>query len=132
MISSWDAHKRIEEIPDLFERGELGYGLLAASRFIVLINNALAFRDGNGRLGRFFFNFCLHRIGMPETTYLPLKTIALLSMGGYEIRLREAILFGCWDNIFEYYTNLVQFVLSFPNSSDNTANQVTMDRLKDV
>ena len=105
-----EAQRRLTELPMLFEAGELGLGLLAATRILALINNAHAFPDGNGRLGRFLFNLCLHRSGMPSSTYIPLKSLAILAHGGYEIRLNDVMLFDRWDGLISYHCNVIRLV----------------------
>jgi hypothetical protein len=110
MVDWRQAHQRLSELPTLLNEGTFGDGLLAAARILALVNNAHAFVDGNGRLGRFLFNYCLHFSGMPATSYLPLKSLAALSRGGYEIRLREAELFGHWDGLVTYHCHAVRLV----------------------
>jgi len=108
MVSAQAAIQRIAVLPGRLACGELGNGVLAAVRILALINNAHAFTDGNGRLGRALFNFCLHRRGMPTDCFIPLKTLAALSGGGYEIRLREAELLGRWDGLYSYHCTAVR------------------------
>jgi hypothetical protein len=110
MVDWRDAHRRLMEVPILLEAGDLGHGLLAATRILALINNAHAFPDGNGRLGRFLFNLSLHRCGMPPSSYVPLKMIAILAHGGYEIRSREVVLFDRWDGLISYHCNAIRLV----------------------
>lgn len=110
MVSWQEAQQRMTEVPTLWESGSLGSGLLAATRLLALVNNAHAFADGNGRLGRFLFNYCLHRSGMPSSSYIPLKSFAALAHGGYEIRLREIILFSRWDGLISYHCNVAHLV----------------------
>ena len=110
MIDWREAHRRLTELPRLIESGELGRGLLAATRILALINNAHAFPDGNGRLGRFLFNLCLHRSGMPSSSYIPLKSLAILAHGGYEIRSREVVLFDRWDGLISYHCNVIRLI----------------------
>ena len=110
MVDWHEAQRRLRQVPILFQEGELGQGLLAATRILALINNAHAFPDGNGRLGRFLFNLCLHRSGMPSSSYIPLKSLAILAHGGYEIRFREVVLFGRWDGLISYHCNVIRLV----------------------
>lgn len=105
-----DARKRIEEIPGLLAGGSLGGGLLAAVQVLALIYNAHAFLDGNGRLGRLIFNHCLHEAGMPEDSYIPLKTLYSMSQGGFEIRLRQVELQGKWTRLIEYHCDIISAV----------------------
>jgi hypothetical protein len=110
MVNWAAARERLTEVPGLIETGALGRGLLAAIRVLALVVNAHAFTDGNGRLGRFLFNFCLHRSGLPPRAYVPLKVVAALCSGGFEIRLREVSVFNRWDGFLEYHCLLVRLV----------------------
>lgn len=110
MVDWREAHERLTELTMLFEAGEFGHGVLAGTRILALINNAHAFPDGNGRLGRFLFNLCLHRIGMPSSSYIPLKSLAILAQGGYEIRHNGVVLFDHWDELISYHCNAIRLV----------------------
>lgn len=125
MVDWRESRQRIMDFPDLLSSGVLGRGLLSAIRSLVLINNAHAFTDGNGRLGRFLFNHCLHAAGMSGECYLPLKTVASMSKGGYEIRLRDAILNSRWDGLVAYYCGVIQFLSELSGRCDNSKNYVT-------
>ena len=117
MVNWREAHQRMAQLPTLLESGDLGHGLLSAVRILALINNAHAFSDGNGRLGRFLFHLCLHRSGLPLSSYLPLKSLAVLSRGSYEIRLREVILFGRWDGLIAYHCHVVRLIHQWRQTS---------------
>ncbi len=107
MVPAEAATERLEALLAWLARDELGVGTLRAVRALRLLNNAHPFTDGNGRLGRALFNFCLHDSGMPEACFVPLKSLAVLSHGGYEIRLREAELFGRWDGLLSYHCDAI-------------------------
>jgi hypothetical protein len=107
MVSAADAAGRLVSLVEWLRKGALGSGMLRAVRALALLNNAHPFLDGNGRLGRALFNYCLHESGMPAACYVPLKTLAVVSHGGYEIRLREAELWGCWDGLLSYHCDAI-------------------------
>lgn len=118
-IRAHDSHTQIRMVPaelgaarwrELMHEiaaGALKRGTRAAVQLLALTNNAHAFRDGNGRLGRALFNYCLHCSGLPDTCFVPLKTLAALSHGGYELYLREAELFGRWDGLYAYHCTAI-------------------------
>lgn len=107
MVAAKVAAQRLGELPAWLASGALGTGMLRAVRALALLVNAHPFKDGNGRLGRALFNFCLHNSGMPESCFVPLKSLSLFSEGGYEIRLREAELFGRWDGLLSYHCDAI-------------------------
>lgn len=74
---------------------------------LLLLTNAHPYRDGNGRLGRLLFNLCLRRGGLPDQSYVALSEIANRSRGGYEIRLRQAELFGQWEPFLGFLAALI-------------------------
>ena len=124
------ARRRLESLPELLVVGELGSGLLLAIRALALVVNAHAFEDGNGRLGRFLFNYCLHLRGMPIGCYVPLKTMAALANGGYEIRLREAIFFNRWDALIEYHCQVTTIALSLVASSTSAPDRIGLPNVQ--
>ncbi len=103
MVPAHHSAERLAQLLRLLADGAVGVGMTAAVQVLAMVNNAHAFRDGNGRLGRALFNFCLHRAGLPDQCFLPLKTLTVLSQGGYEIRLREAELYDRWDGLYGYH-----------------------------
>ena len=111
MVAPELASARLVALIERLGQGGFGDGVKSAAQVLVLINNAHAFTDGNGRLGRALFNYCLHRSGMPHGTYLPLKTISILSQGGYEVRLRQAELQGEWEGVLAYHCAVVELCL---------------------
>lgn len=110
MVSWREAQQRLMKIPPMIKAKSFGSGILAATRILAIINNAHAFPDGNGRLGRFLFNYHLHHEGMPTTSYIPLKSLSMLSLGGYEIRLREVELFERWDELINYHCQTIMLI----------------------
>ncbi|WP_121037528.1 Fic family protein [Stenotrophomonas rhizophila] len=108
MVPADHSAKRLAQLLRLLADGAVGVGITAAVLVLALVNNAHAFCDGNGRLGRALFNFCLHRAGLPDQCFLPLKTLTVLSRGGYEIRLREAELCGRWDGLYAYHCTAME------------------------
>ncbi|HEL4265473.1 TPA: Fic family protein [Stenotrophomonas maltophilia] len=107
MVSATEASDRLRTLVDWLNDGTLGEGTLRAVRALAMINNAHAFNDANGRLGRAVFNLCLHDHGMRETCFVPLSTFAVLSHGGYEIRLREAELLNEWEGLLSYHCDVI-------------------------
>lgn len=99
--------ERWAELTRQLADGAFGVGMRAAVQLLALVNNAHAFADGNGRLGRALFNLCLHQAGLPDECFVPLKTLTVVSRGGYEIRLREAELYGRWDGLYAYHCTAV-------------------------
>ena len=118
------ARHRIEDIPRLVSTGALGTGIVSAVRTLVLVYNAHAFRDGNGRLGRSLMNYCLHRSGMPRSIFLPLKMMYCLSRGGFELSLREAELFGRWSPVVAYHCQIVSLLHHVSRSAPRERTQV--------
>lgn len=102
-----EAIDRLQCLLEVLRGGGLGEGVLQAVRALVLVNNAHPFPDGNGRLGRALFNYYLHLSGMCRDCFIPLKWLSVLARGGYEIRLREAELFGRWDGIISYHCSAI-------------------------
>ncbi|RXK65939.1 hypothetical protein ERT44_11850 [Stenotrophomonas sp. MA5] len=98
----WDELLQQRAAPDPAE------GLRSAVQLLALANNAHAFADGNGRLGRALFNFCLHRAGLPQACFIPLKVLTVLSRGGYEVRLREAELYGRWEGLYAWHCAAIE------------------------
>lgn len=109
MVAADLSAERWAELLRQLAEGVVGVGTRAAVQLLALVNNAHAFGDGNGRLGRALFNFCLHQAGLPEECFIPLKTLTVLSRGGYEIRLREAELYGRWDGLYAYHCTAMEF-----------------------
>lgn len=107
MVPAAEASDRLRTLVDWLNDGTLGRGTLRAVRALAMINNAHAFNDANGRLGRAVFNLCLHDHGMKETCFVPLSTFAVLSHGGYEIRLREAELLNEWEGLISYHCDVI-------------------------
>jgi hypothetical protein len=56
--------------------------------------------DGNGRVARVLYNFCLKTGGLRQTDYVPFYEIAERSRGGYEIALRKAEIRRDWAALF--------------------------------
>jgi len=108
MVKARDAVERLAELLSRQVNVSPGHGVSAAVQMLALANNAHAFADGNGRLGRALFNFCLHRAGLPEACFIPLKVLTVLSRGGYEVRLREAELYGRWDGLYAYHCTAIE------------------------
>lgn len=65
------------------------------------------FDDGNGRTARLVANAILSRAGMPDSSYLPLHELFVLSLGGMEIRSRLVELEGGWNAWIAWFADLV-------------------------
>lgn len=80
--------------PDLFAAVVVSIGLL----------NAHPLEDGNGRLSRVLMNTLF---GCDVINYVPLHEFHASSAGGFVIRLRKAELFNEWDEIVQFYCDVI-------------------------
>jgi len=80
--------------PDLFAAVVASIGLL----------NAHPLEDGNGRLSRVLMNIFFRCNAL---NYVPLYDFHSNSSGGFIIRLRKAELFEEWDEIVQFYCNVI-------------------------
>lgn len=67
------------------------------------------FYDGNGRFCRLLLNVMLKR---DQDNYIPFHDIYHQSYGGYFIRLRQAQLFGEWDEIVSFHCDILDYLVS--------------------
>ncbi|MEM6908036.1 MAG: Fic family protein [Pseudomonadota bacterium] len=72
---------------------------------LVAITNCHPFSDGNGRVGRIFYNVELAQGAGRPVAYIPLREFAQFSRGGYLIRVRQA-------EVRQEWAPLAQFLLS--------------------
>jgi len=80
---------------------------------MVLITNAHAFGDGNGRLSRLLFNVNQWREGIPCHTYFPWPIFFHRSKGGILIRVRKAEIHGTWDDLLLQFCDGVAKTIAF-------------------
>jgi len=80
------------------------YDLFGATVATVGLLNCHPFIDGNGRLARVLFNTLLLR---SAENYIPLYDFYNCTPGGYILRLRQAELFGEWDDFILFHCNIV-------------------------
>lgn len=81
--------------------------IIGATVVLAALLNMHPFKDGNGRVARMMFNVVCWRAGMPDTLYLPLKEMFLLSKGGFEIRLRQLEINNDWNGLLDYICNVI-------------------------
>ncbi|WP_209437485.1 Fic family protein [Xanthomonas bromi] len=118
LLPEWEkAQDRMRQIVELVNEEALGQGIVAATRALVLINNAHAFSDGNGRTARAVFNWILSRSKMNDPFYITLKTLSAYSFGAYELHLREAEIFSRWDGVFRFHAQAVRTALDVHEES---------------
>lgn len=87
---------------------------------MVLITNAHAFGDGNGRLSRLLFNVNQWREGIPRHTYFPWPVFFHRSKGGTLIRVRKAEIHGTWDDLLMQFCNGVANTIAFAGGEEIT------------
>lgn len=111
------------EIPALVDalEAQLKSGALppatSAVTALAMILNIHPFVDGNGRVARATFNVFLNR--GREGAYIPLRAFIDASDGGFEIRLREAEIFGRWTPLLEYFTDVFAMVRAHEGCSEH-------------
>lgn len=66
--------------------------------------------DGNGRCGRALFSWLNARADSGWDLYIPLRKIIEISQGGFEIRVREAELYGNWLPLIDYFISIYQWI----------------------
>jgi hypothetical protein len=101
------AARQFQRVLDWMATPAVDAPILRASFLYVALLNAHPFEDGNGRLARLLFNHALHQAGMPVDRYLPIFSAMRHSRGGYEIRLRQAEMFGQWDPIVRWFCQVI-------------------------
>lgn len=66
--------------------------------------------DGNGRCGRALFSWLNARADAGWDLYIPLRKIIEISRGGFEIRVREAEIYGNWLPLIDYFISIYQWI----------------------
>lgn len=76
--------------------------------FIGAFNCIHPFRDGNGRTGRIVFNGLIQiDIDEADRFYIPLKEFMGLSCHGFDLAMRESIIFGRWSTLVVYCCRVI-------------------------
>jgi hypothetical protein len=78
---------------------------MAAVFVLVGLLNIHPYIDGNGRCARTWYCLLLERT-LGRRVFVPLRRFIELSSGGFELRLREAEVFGRWTPLVQYLTLL--------------------------
>ena len=78
--------------------------LFGAVKIAAGLLNAHPLSDGNGRLSRVLMNILF---GCNNKNYIPLYEFHSNSAGGFVIRLRQAEIYNEWDEIIQFYCNIV-------------------------
>ncbi len=81
--------------------------LLGASVATVGLMNCHPFLDGNGRLARVLFNALM---GSTSQNYIPLYDFYNCSPGAHVLRIRQAELFGEWDDWVRFHCDIIGFM----------------------
>lgn len=76
-----------------------------AAVFLGAFNCIHPLRDGNGRTSRILFNGILQSHFQQPVVYVPLKEFMGLSRYGFELSMRESILFGRWSTLLVFCSN---------------------------
>ncbi|WJV26251.1 MULTISPECIES: Fic family protein [Pseudomonas] len=79
--------------------------LFSALIAIVGLLNCHPFNDGNGRVARVLLNILLAR---SEHNYIPWYDFYHCTPGGYTLRLRQAQLFGEWDELVLFHCTIIK------------------------
>lgn len=82
--------------------------------------NIHPFHDGNGRTARLLFNVMISQ-GHPEVLYVPLCSAFDASMGGFELRLREATYHKNWLPLLTYFAAILQWVAEYCGRDEVTS-----------
>lgn len=78
-----------------------------ASVFLGAFNCIHPLRDGNGRTSRIMFNALLHSGLDQPKFYIPLKEFMGLSRYGFELAMRESLIFGRWATLVAFCSNIL-------------------------
>lgn len=74
----------------------------------VLFVGAHPFLDGNGRLGRIFFNAILVSGGLRYISYIPMKELFDISQGALAIQTRRALMHSDWEPVLDGFCAAVE------------------------
>lgn len=81
--------------------------IFRASTAAIGLMNCHPFVDGNGRLARALFNVLTART---TQTYIPLYEFYNCTPGGHVLRIRQAELFGDWDDWIRFHCDIISFM----------------------
>ena len=94
---------RLLELGELFASKADRPAAFDAVVALVAISNLHPFVDGNGRVARVCFNGLLQRRApSPPSIYIPLHAMAVLSRGGFIVRIRLAEIRGDWLPLLDH------------------------------
>lgn len=94
--------RRMEELGEVLASPADRPDAFDAVMTLVAVSNLHPFRDGNGRVARVLFNGLLQRRQANPSCYLPLHPLALLSRGGFVVRIRLAEIRGEWLPLIQF------------------------------
>jgi hypothetical protein len=105
-FGNWqDVPARLAELQHDVRHSPLPAAMNAVAVLAVMLN-IHAFPDGNGRCARALFNAALEAAGRPMTAYVPLRLVFDVSLGGFELRLRDAETHGNWAPLVQYFATV--------------------------
>lgn len=101
LVELWDFIRRSQS-----QEIDLYNGLIS----IVGLLNCHPFADGNGRVARVLLNLILRR---SSENYIPFYDFYHCTPGGYLLRLRQAQLFGDWDDLVMFHCNAIKILAGY-------------------
>lgn len=103
LFGRWeDVPMRLAQLQHHFRASVLPPAMKAVAVLAIFLN-IHPFADANGRCARALFNAALESAGRSPFAYVPLRIVFDVSLGGFEIRLREAETHGNWSPLVDYF-----------------------------